>query len=753
MDAKITQLVIQPATKGRNAVRTFTTKPAQDVSYVSGKLFGLIEINSTNSDNESLIDFLIDEIKTNYYDVSAGSRKSLSERFEAALKKTNIAFTTYLEREHINVDLEKINILIGISHGRDLHFTILGSIWSVLFYHISKDSYRIINIVDSTQSRIVTPDPLKLFSQIVSGRIRQHDMLLVTTENVFDYFSLDRVKSIITAGAATHGLAELRVLLTKTMQKESFGVITVQSEDIPAPAEPEAIEQFDYQQAATRDSINQLIATERQTERLLTPSLKPELRKYVSSLSAALQNYASSIRSSASTLYRRQVPHKQTKFSLPRPQIPRQLSDAAPRVTKMVKNATAPLRGLGIQLSNKLQEQPLFTKTYIRIKEISGRGLHRYRALPKSSQRLFLVSVLLVFLLVNSTVWLGVNQRRTAKLEAFNSAIVDATTKRDEAESSLIYRDENMARQLLIDAKNILEQAKPASEDQQNQVALLQRDITVQLNNLQHIIDIVEPIQIANFKNVDPEAQTAPFLVFSRGFLFTQNSGSKSIYRTNVNSRTISSITSALASSYSIGIPSADGELLLYGGNVKPVRLTVGQDELREITLALPEGTIIDDIAAFSGRLYILDRFNNEIYRLNRSNAGYDGATRWLRADNITLTDAVSLVVDGSVYLINQRGELLKLENGKSTDFKVGAVDPALESPTKLRSPEGSPYLYVIDPPSKRVIVFNKQGGLVQQYTSGQFTNLKDIAVDERDKKIYVLSDSVVYAIPAKHLE
>lgn len=753
MESKITQLVIQPATKGRNAVRTFTAKPGQEVSYVSGKLFGLIEINSTNSDNESLIDFLIDEIKTNYYEISADSRRPLSERFEAALKKTNIAFTTYLERERISVDLERTNILIGVSHGRDLHFTILGSIWAVLFYHVSKSSYRIINIVDSTQSRIATPDPLKLFSQIVSGKIRQHDILLVTTENVFDYFSLDRVKSIITKGTTSQGLAELRVLLTKTMQKESFGVMAIQSEEIPESSESEAIEQFNYQQAATRDSINQLIATERQTERFLTPSLKPELTKYLSSFSTALQNYANSIRASAGTLYRRKAPHKQSRFPLPRPQIPRQITQAAPRVGGIVKNATAPLRGLGIQLSNKLQEQPLITKAYTKAKDIMSQGIKRYRMLPKSSQRLFIVSIVLVLLLVNSTVWLGINQRRTAKLESFNRAIVDATTKRDEAESSLIYRDENMARQLLIEAKNILEQASPASNDQRDQVALLQRDITAQLNNLQHIIDIVEPIQIANFKNVDPQAQTAPFLVFSRELLFTQNSDSKAIYRTNVNSRTISSITSQLASRYSVGIQSADGEILLYGIDVKPVRLTVGQDELREITLTLPEGTIIDDIAAFSGRLYVLDRLKNEIYRLNRSGAGYDGAASWLRADNINLSDAVSLVVDGSVYLIKQHGELIKLENGRLADFQTGAVDPPLDAPTKLRSPEGSPYLYVIDPPSKRVIVFNKQGGLIQQYTSARFSDLKDIAVDERGKKIYVLAGSTVFAIPAKHLE
>ena len=80
-------------------------------------------------------------------------------------------------------------------------------------------------------------------------------------------------------------------------------------------------------------------------------------------------------------------------------------------------------------------------------------------------------------------------------------------------------------------------------------------------------------------------------------------------------------------------------------------------------------------------------------------------------------------------------------------------IDPALVSPTKIKTTLESKYLYVLDPPSRRLIVLDKEGRLINQYTSDQFGDLKDFAVAEAEKKMYLLNGSSVFGIPAEHLE
>ena len=45
------------------------------------------------------------------------------------------------------------------------------------------------------------------------------------------------------------------------------------------------------------------------------------------------------------------------------------------------------------------------------------------------------------------------------------------------------------------------------------------------------------------------------------------------------------------------------------------------------------------------------------------------------------------------------------------------------------------------------MVVFDKKGKFINQYTSDNFNNLKDFQVDEKNKKIYFLAGAVVYAI------
>jgi len=57
------------------------------------------------------------------------------------------------------------------------------------------------------------------------------------------------------------------------------------------------------------------------------------------------------------------------------------------------------------------------------------------------------------------------------------------------------------------------------------------------------------------------------------------------------------------------------------------------------------------------------------------------------------------------------------------------------------------PYLYLLEPVQKRIIILDKKGQIVKQFQSQKFDNLLDFAISENGKTIYLLNGLKVYKI------
>ena len=108
--------------------------------------------------------------------------------------------------------------------------------------------------------------------------------------------------------------------------------------------------------------------------------------------------------------------------------------------------------------------------------------------------------------------------------------------------------------------------------------------------------------------------------------------------------------------------------------------------------------------------------------------------------------------IDGFVYVLKNNGELLEFAKGKKEDFSLEAIEPALTHATKVIVSQKEKYIYILDAAEKRLIIFDKSGKFINQYTSDKFNDLKDFAINETSKKIYLLNNTSVYSIDTKHL-
>ena len=102
--------------------------------------------------------------------------------------------------------------------------------------------------------------------------------------------------------------------------------------------------------------------------------------------------------------------------------------------------------------------------------------------------------------------------------------------------------------------------------------------------------------------------------------------------------------------------------------------------------------------------------------------------------------------------MLKNNGELLKYTKGQKQDFTLAAVEPALSAAAKVIVSPALDYIYILDPSGERIVVFDKTGKFVCQYSSDQLGKAKDFQIDETAKKIYFLNNASVYSFDMTHL-
>jgi hypothetical protein len=378
----------------------------------------------------------------------------------------------------------------------------------------------------------------------------------------------------------------------------------------------------------------------------------------------------------------------------------------------------------------------------------------KFKRLPRFSKLALILFIILVILLTQSIIRSNLKNRQEKELKNFDQIITEVIQKRDGALASLIYQDEKNARLLLIQAKEQLKALSKKYTDRP-EVINLENEINEELNKLRHEVNISEPTLIANFKNLDSGLIPAPISLRIGNNLYTQNHNNQTIYNLNLNSRIITAtqLPDINSGNFIIGTIFSNNELLLMNTEQVFFSFNPTNNQQESISIPLMPQAKIAGMAVFNNRLYLLDTANNQIARYRKTTQGFSQPSQWLDDNTVDLSNAVDLTIDGNIYVLKNNGEIIKLTKGGRVDFPLTVIDPPLQSPTKIKTQQDSNYLYILDPPTKRLIVITKDGQLINQYTSEVFDDLKDFVVLEKEAKIFILNGSSVYGIPAKHLE
>lgn len=326
-------------------------------------------------------------------------------------------------------------------------------------------------------------------------------------------------------------------------------------------------------------------------------------------------------------------------------------------------------------------------------------------------RKVILTIVLIIIVVFAGSVFFAVKKQEDSKIQSlFNSVYPEASKKYSEGQG-LMDLNQNLAHDSFTEAKNILDKAKnkfPKNSTQEKQVSDLLTKVNLSL-------DSTSGIESSNAKEVSGS---------SNNFLLAQTKNDGVYF--SYDNENIYGLTSN-------NVFSLDKN----GGNKK---VLIENDNIWQQAIAL---------SPYNGNIYVLDKKQNQIIKFVAADSGFS-ETNYFSDTTPNFSNAVSMAIDSSIYILSSNGNVEKFTKGESESFSITGLDIKLSTPKKIFTTKDTDNVYILDNGNSRVVVLDKNGAYKASYQANVIKNSEDFDVLEKDKKIHVLSGDRIYEIELK---
>lgn len=146
----------------------------------------------------------------------------------------------------------------------------------------------------------------------------------------------------------------------------------------------------------------------------------------------------------------------------------------------------------------------------------------------------------------------------------------------------------------------------------------------------------------------------------------------------------------------------------------------------------------------FGSNFYVLDR-SKSILKLVPSGSDYS-VSDYLTTP-VNLSDATSMAIDSSIYVLYKNGDIKKFTRGKEEDFSVKGLETPLTSPTQVVTNEDVDSLFILDPKASRIVKISKAGVFEEEYLSSTLQDAKGFSISPDGNTAFVLSGGKIYSL------
>lgn len=598
-------------------------------------------------------------------------RKQLSDStFENALTHINdeLGKLASLGKTHW---IGKLNCLLAVRTNSTFTIATTGKISALLF----RDE-ELTNIADTAPAS----HALKTFENFAVGKLKLGDVLILSTKQLFNYISIDRVKNILARHSINLAKDQLVKVLTDNAGPEvAFGTIIAALVESKTTTHEE-LETANYMAGVMPVPGGKKQPLQQKVKQMLQALDVPGLTKAA---------YHST----------RKLLSRDNKTSKP----------------GFVKNKSI-LGSFGHVLSSAK----------------GNLSLESIRASSKQ-KKFFLISALILLIVLVGNVVITNHYKKTRTTEQdFQTKLASIQSTINDANAAYLYKDEQKTRALLVSADQNMQSIKTSSPAQAQEL----QDLQKQLSELRNKIEkktTVSPTLVATLSNADS-------LIVLPNSIGTETNRTIVSYNKTTNATedgTLKSGGESIAKAAFIKNNSAvtyNGKNLFVWNFSTGVVSTPFLDNIPE-----QEKHIGLKFYATNSKVYILDTQKNRV--VNYTTSEKELTKPAISITNVNLGNALDLAVDGNIYILATNG-ILKYQAGKPVNFPALAGTAKLGDNSKIYTDKDLKNIYVLDSGSNTIFVLDKQGALVTSLVSPQFTGLKDMTVDEKTKTIFVLNGS-----------
>lgn len=791
------------------------------------ELFALIEIKKINGIGIESIYKLLDAIEwkiisrvQKIYN-SINERKSfqtdnLSEHLlELILKSLNGEIKDILEEKDF-ISQSDINIFIGVLEPFVLkneekyyfHFAVFNNVKNILIYK-QGDKYKLMDIIEENKkNNDEYAANKKMFENIISGELDNDSYIIVANQKVIDYVIPDKLKQLVISMNTKEAIKYLKKILTEINPNEenlSFSamLISLTDEEVAKIFKPE-------------NSIKNLISTEKNTEKFLTPSILPDFKGFfitiLKTTDNALKIFGKKIFALKNTILKIKHPaflrgiesrdknsknsfilaarsqdiqkgdetNKSEEMKEKKEKLKSRFKSLLPRISRTAVSSAESNTQLSHQyrcnnllskcgslrnikynkINNNIKKIFLFAFNYAKkIFKSVGKLIcgflfifvYAFRKIKKISA--MKIALIIIFIIAIAGFLKGTSFINKKKIDEqnkiiYNKSLKELEQKFDSLEANLIYNNYEKSSELLKEIKDVMRKTLaadiPEYKDQYNE---LEKKIVDYNKKINKINEIKNPFALK--KNLSEINNIA---ITNNKLALISNSLNKIeiIDKKNEISEEWNITEENILANFKYFSSSEDDKILAYGENKnKPYELDLKNKKILPLTKTFFAG-IVSDIKNYADNIYAIDTKNNQIYFYK-----YENGQKWIKDANVNLEGAINLAIDGNIFILKNNGEILKYFKGKKENFSLQGVEPALASPTAFFTDADAKYLYILEPLNKRILVFEKECKdakcqLLAQYTSENFNDMRDFAVDETNKIIYVLNGNEIFKIDIK---
>ncbi len=651
---QIFELHFNPKLREEQIFDSFIYEPENIYERRLGGLYIVGEIRNALPKSEIFLNNLARAIKKNYYTFSAGSpEKSLSK----SLKKANDFLSEEVKNNNVSW-LGNLNFAAFALNNLKLSFSKTGNLKILLIR-----GGQINDISKNLNLQDIEPYPLKIFFNVISGKLAQNDIILVLTKEIFEFFSAENTLTKIAKRAQQKEINEKTIkeifppsLFNKGNGSKISGIclLAVIKENVKQAGKVKFLSE--------KEKKAKKISFQQEKKFSLKQTFRPLLK-----------------------LFRRIRKINPVRDSGDRDKLkkkgisPLKLFKGSfwnnNRFVKFFRKGIKSKKNLKIDLLKKIKLRPsvIFRKKGLikRIKIKSVESIETAKS-PNIKKILILIFILSLFLFFGFLIFKRTELKKENEVKALLSEVQE---KIDQANNFLIFKNEEKANSLLEDAWREILPLSEKKSSLETDISSLKQTVEKKLKDLNKL-EVIENPETAEKTDPNLFSYPSPSLVKPPSFEFN-----------------------------------------------------------------------FDLSASYLSNIYFLDKKTCQIIKYSRlSQSQWSVPKKWMEG-NSHCSNPKSMAVDGSVWLLEEDNSISRYYIGDYKETININLFPSIKNITKIKTAGNVPYLYLLEPVQKRIIITDKAGKIIKQFQSEKFDNLKDFAFSKDGKIIYLLNGLKIYQI------